>query len=67
MNRLDRWNVELVAPNGNTLYLALNHSGTDMVWSRNAEDAFEYDDESEAHDDATRYGGEVFHYTRTER
>jgi hypothetical protein len=51
-------NVELVTSNGNALYL-MHVPGFGMEWSRNAEDAFRYEDIEEAEADALEHGGEV--------
>jgi hypothetical protein len=52
------FNVERITRNGNALYL-MHVPGFGMEWSRNAEDAFRYDDIEEAEADALEHGGEV--------
>jgi nitrous oxide reductase accessory protein NosL len=65
MGTVTRWNVEACF---GTTPLYLSHiPGIGMRWSTDAEEAFEYDDESEAQDDADKHGGEVFRFERLMR
>lgn len=65
MALVQRFNVEALF-GATPLYLS-HIPGIGMRWSTDAEEAFEYDDEQAASDDAEANGGEVFQFTRLMR
>jgi hypothetical protein len=60
-----RFNVE-AAFGTTTLYLG-HIPGIGMRWSVDPDEAWEYQDEGEAQDDADQHGGEVFKFERLTR
>ncbi|MBX5089383.1 hypothetical protein [Rhizobium lentis] len=59
-----RFHVEQITRHGTALYLAYSADTMSMIWTTDAESAFPYEDEDEAHEDADKHGGEVFSFQR---
>lgn len=59
-----RFQIEKLTSTGNALFLEHVGGSEGMAWTNDRDRALEYSDAEEAQEDADRYGGDVFEFTR---